>query len=129
MYAQIREMCVVHFRSNCNDFFVLQTKINCNRVVAKLYLKSSIYIKLRFCLYIGPNHATFWLRTFQTKLWTKTPSTKFLSVCLSLCLSVCMYVCMFPWVPRKDAHDSLKNGCWDHYEISYLDQISSNLHF
>ena len=42
----------------------------------------SIYIKLRFCLYIGPNHATFWLHTFQAKLWTKTPSTKFLSVCL-----------------------------------------------
>ena len=28
----------------------------------------SIYIKLRFCLYIGPNHATCWLHTFQAKL-------------------------------------------------------------
>ena len=42
---------------------------------------------------------------------------------------VCLSVCMFPWVPRKVAHDSLKNGCGDHYEISYLDQISSNLRF
>ena len=38
-------------------------------------------------------------------------------------------VCMFAWVPRKVAHDSLKNGCRDHYEISYLDQISSKLRF
>ena len=44
-----------------------------------------IDIKLTFCLYIGPNHATFWLHTFQTKLWTKTPLTKFLPVCLSVC--------------------------------------------
>ena len=31
---------------------------------AKIYT----YIKLRFCLYIGPNHAKFWLHTFQAKL-------------------------------------------------------------
>ena len=49
------------------------------------YHNLSLYIKLRFCLCIGPNHATFWLHTFQAKLWTKTPSTKFLSVCLSVC--------------------------------------------
>ena len=29
---------------------------------------------------------------------------------IPVCLSVCMSVCMFPWVPRKVAHDSLKNG-------------------
>ena len=44
-------------------------------------------------------------------------------------IPVGMFVCMFPWVPRKVAHDSLKNGCRDHYEISYLDQISFNLRF
>ena len=44
-------------------------------------------------------------------------------------IPVCLYVCMFPWVPQKVAYDSLKNGCMDHYEISYLDQISSNLRF
>ena len=38
--------------------------------------------KIRFCLYIGPSLVKFWLHTFQSKLGTKTPSTKFLSVCL-----------------------------------------------
>ena len=44
-------------------------------------------------------------------------------------IPVCLSVCLFPWVPRKVAHDSLKNGCRDRYEISYLDRISSNLRF
>ena len=34
---------------------------------------------------------------------------------------------MFPWVPRKVAHDSRKNGSGDYYEISFLDQMFSNL--
>ena len=38
-------------------------------------------------------------------------------------VSVCMFVC----VPRKVAPDSRKNGWRDHYEISYLDQMPSNL--
>ena len=44
-------------------------------------------------------------------------------------IPVCLYVCMFPWVQRKFAHDSLKNGCRDHYEISHFYQMSSNLRF
>ena len=58
-------------------------------VIISISSDKSIYIKLRFCLYMGPNHATFWLHTFQTKLWTKTPPTKFLSVCMFVYLSVC----------------------------------------
>ena len=75
----------------------------------------SMYIKLRFCLYICPNHAKFWLHTFQGELWTKTPSTKFLYVCLS----ECQYI---PCFSANSAHDSRKNGWRDYYEISYLDQ-------
>ena len=48
---------------------------------------------------------------------------------ISVCLSVCLSVCVFAWFPRIVAHDSRKNGLMDYYEISYLDQMSSNLRF
>ena len=34
-----------------------------------------------------------------------------------------IHVCMFGWIP----HDSRKNGWRDYYEISYLDEKSSNV--
>ena len=72
----------------CSSFFFCFFFFILVKPILSIYL--SIYIKLRFCLYIGPNHAKFWLHTFQAKLWTKTPATKFLSVCLSDCMSVCL---------------------------------------
>ena len=61
--------------------YIILVIFNLNEIYLYLYLYeylevrkikvlsiSSIYIKLKFCLYICPNHATFWLHTFQTKL-------------------------------------------------------------
>ena len=78
-------------------------------------LSITIYIKLSFCLYIGPNRLKFGCTRFKQ-------SYQRIHLQQNSCQSVCLSVC-----PRSFLSSGHKNGWRYSYEFLYLDQMSSNL--